>query len=209
MKLLVVTCAFFVLNSQLGAQDSFQECGIAKKKAMDSFFEMVQKKDSVNARKIMASVEPNWRECLIGKTIEGLSFQTIGGKRIDADELKGRVVVLNFWFTGCAPCILEMPALNRLVNEYKDSSVVFIGITFDGPDKLDYMLEKVKFDFTIVGNARTLIDSFGVNGYPTTIITDKNQVIKKIWLGIGPKDKIETEAYDRAKPVIDGLLKAE
>ena len=42
--------------------------------------------------------------------------KTIGGKRLTLAELQGKVVVINFWFIGCAPCISEMPALNKLVD---------------------------------------------------------------------------------------------
>ena len=51
---------------------------------------------------------------------------TINGEHIKLSELRGKVVVLNFWFTKCGPCKLEIPDLNGLVNEFKDKDVVFL-----------------------------------------------------------------------------------
>jgi len=59
------------------------------------------------------------------------------GEMVDLNTLKGKVVLLNFWFINCPPCRMEMPDLNELKNEYKDQEVVFIGITFDQPNQIN------------------------------------------------------------------------
>jgi thiol-disulfide isomerase/thioredoxin len=52
-------------------------------------------------------------------------------KRIETKDLEGKVIVINLWFTTCHPCIAELPALNKLVKEYKDKNVVFLGLSTD------------------------------------------------------------------------------
>src|SRR4051812_43635177 len=57
------------------------------------------------------------------------SLTSLEGERFDLAALRGKVVVLNFWFTGCAPCVAEFGKLNGLVNKFKNKEVVFIAPT--------------------------------------------------------------------------------
>jgi thiol-disulfide isomerase/thioredoxin len=69
----------------------------------------------------------------IGQPIE-LSFtDAISGKPISMADLKGKIVVLDFWATWCVPCVDEMPKMKELYAEYKDKGVAFIGISLDNP----------------------------------------------------------------------------
>ena len=69
----------------------------------------------------------------IGQPVE-LSFtDAISGKPIAMADLKGKIVVLDFWATWCGPCVDEMPKMKELYAEYKDKGVEFIGISLDNP----------------------------------------------------------------------------
>ena len=57
---------------------------------------------------------------LIGCKAPDFDVTTITGERIKLAELKEKIVVVNFWFKACAPCIAEMPALNKLADEFKN-----------------------------------------------------------------------------------------
>ena len=61
----------------------------------------------------------DWENWIRGKEMPYLSLKIISGEKIETQNLKGKVIVINLWFTTCYPCILELPALNRLVEEYK------------------------------------------------------------------------------------------
>jgi peroxiredoxin len=84
------------------------------------------------------------------------SATSLGGQTFDLAELKGKVVVLTFWSTRCPICRDEIPKLNQLVKIYKDKDVVFLGLTMEGPTKVEAYLKRKPFDFTIIPN------SFGV-----------------------------------------------
>ena len=75
--------------------------------------------------------------CIKGKEMPLLSLKTISGEKIETKDLKGKVIVINLWFTTCHPCIAELPALNKLVKEYKDKNVVFLGLSTDTKEILD------------------------------------------------------------------------
>ncbi|WP_452223945.1 peroxiredoxin family protein [Lacinutrix chionoecetis] len=102
------------------------------------------------------------------------------GKTIKLSELKGKVVVLNFWFTKCGPCIQEMPSLNALVKDYKNKNVIFLAITFNKKGVVENFLDEHKFNYTIAANANDVISMYGVQSYPTSIvINQKGEIILK------------------------------
>lgn len=80
---------------------------------------------------VIRKSEKEWADCVRGKMIPGLNFTTINGKRYSNSDLRGKILVINFWFKGCAPCVAEMPSLNKLRNEFKDKNVLFIGFASD------------------------------------------------------------------------------
>ena len=129
---------------------------------------------------------------------------------VEFDKLKGKIIVINFWFIGCHPCIAELPALNKLVKEYQGTGVVFLAFTWETVASIrkDF-LSKYKLDFTILPEANELISKVSGSGYPTTYILDKKGIIKEAWNGGSTDETAKTEAYLKAKPIIDELLKAQ
>src|SRR5436190_13099640 len=79
----------------------------------------------------------------IGKPFE-LSFQNaIYGVTVDMKDLRGQVVVIDFWATWCGPCVGEMPKMKELYAKYHDQGVQFIGVSLDQPEDKGG-LEKLK-----------------------------------------------------------------
>ncbi|MEP6850380.1 MAG: TlpA disulfide reductase family protein [Acidobacteriota bacterium] len=100
---------------------------------------------------------------------------TIDGRSISANDLKGKVVVLNFWFIGCPGCMEELPKLNALVAKYRDNdNVRFIAIAPNTPDELRRFLTKEKFDYEMVGSALSIANLFNFRGYPRNIVIGKD-----------------------------------
>lgn len=152
----------------------------------------------------------DWQNCITGKRMPDLSLQTISGERIKTKKLKGKVLVINLWFTGCAPCVAEIPALNQLVKEYHDKDVVFLAVARDTKEKLNsQFLPAHQFDFTIIPGGDDVIHKIGETGFPTTYVVDKKGNIRDAWVGGEIGEGAKTAAYQRAKPIIDELLKAE
>jgi len=104
----------------------------------------------------------------------------LDGNNIKLSDLKGKVVVLNFWFTKCPPCIQEMPELNKLTEEFKDKNIKFIAITFNKKDIVESFLEEKTFKYTIAPNANGVVQSYNVNSFPTSIvINQKGEIVLK------------------------------
>jgi thiol-disulfide isomerase/thioredoxin len=115
------------------------------------------------------------------------------------NELKGKVVVVNFWNIGCGPCVKEMPDLNKVVAKYKDNkNVIFLAFTGDSKENLTKFFEKKKFDYKIA-IVKGLGQKYGVNGIPTHFIIDKNGNIIRQTVGADPNIvKILTNSIDKA-----------
>jgi len=151
-------------------------------------------------------IQQEWTECVRGKPIPPLIFKTIAGESYERASLSGKIMVINFWFMGCVPCRQEMPALNRLVNEYRGKDVLFLGFATDRTEHLNpsYFAQN-RFDFKIIGDAYPIAKSFSVLGYPTTFVVDGKGIVRDMWMGVG-FDKLEP--YHKAKLTIDKLLTA-
>ena len=69
----------------------------------------------------------------IGKPFELAFEEATSGEPVDMSQLRGKVVVIDFWATWCGPCIAEMPHMKKLYAAYKDKGVEFIGVSLDAP----------------------------------------------------------------------------
>lgn len=108
---------------------------------------------------------------------------TLDNKKINIDSLKGKPTLINFWFTTCKPCIEEMPVLNAIKNQLKDS-VNFVAITFESTAKAKAFLKRYKFNFSQIANAKKFTESMNMSAFPVNIFLDKNGIVRKIENGI-------------------------
>ena len=109
-----------------------------------------------------------------GKRALDFIAQDSEGNSIKLSELRGNVVVLNFWFIKCGPCVAEMPALNAMKEHYKNDAVKFLAITFDKQEMIDQFLERKDFNYNMIPDASHVIQMYGVQSFPTNIVIDKD-----------------------------------
>ena len=77
-------------------------------------------------------------------------WQTPDGKSVDTNEWRGKVLVVNFWASWCPPCVEEMPALDKLQQEFMQQNVLFVGIGIDSPSNIRQFLSKTPVSYPIV-----------------------------------------------------------
>lgn len=122
----------------------------------------------VKKQDIMGSLEQ------IGKSAPDYKMNDINGKTILSEDTKGKIVVLNFWFATCKPCIDEIPELNKVYDKYKDNpDVVFASITFENTKKVKSFIKEYSFKYPVYANAKEMCDLFKIKGFPTNIILDR------------------------------------
>ncbi|WP_461791434.1 TlpA family protein disulfide reductase [Pedobacter sp.] len=104
-----------------------------------------------------------------------LSFKDQAGKTITLNELKGKVVFINFWATWCPPCLAEMPSINKLYEKYKSNSdVVFLLIDADSnfEKSLAYMKAR-SYALPVYQMNSSVPEQLFAGSLPTTIVFDK------------------------------------
>ncbi|MBS1579924.1 MAG: TlpA family protein disulfide reductase [Bacteroidetes bacterium] len=123
-----------------------------------------------------------------GDKIHPFKDKDIEGNKFSIKDLKGKIVVLNFWFVGCPPCKAEIPDLNRIVDKYKDNTdVVFIAIALDEAYAINEFLKTTPFKYHIIDNGRYIANgNYGITSYPTHVVIDKEGVIRFHTSGLGP-----------------------
>jgi len=151
---------------------------------------MIQMQDDAMSKKDMT-----------GKPALPFSVTDINGKNYSLEGLKGKVIVINFWFVECKPCVMEMPELNKVVEKYKNKEVVFLGFAINEKEKIEKFLKTTTYKYNVVPSAQEVVQSYGVNSFPTHILIDKNGIIAYSASGLG-----ETTIQDLDK-VIENSLK--
>lgn len=142
-----------------------------------------------------SSNEENAIKSYIGKKFPDFIFETLDGKQLKLEDFKGKPTFITFWFTTCAPCVLEIPELQRLKDKYSDR-VNFIAITFNNKDIVNKFLGKKKFDYLHLVNAIKFTTQIGQNTYPRNVFIDKNGLIDDIKEGIDYEEKDKNITFD-------------
>ena len=115
------------------------------------------------------------------------AFVALDGTPISADAMQGKVVVVNLWATWCPPCRIEIPALQRLHEEFEDrSDIVVVGLAGDveGERVVRPFLEERGVTYVNGLLTADLRAAFGgVQGFPTTLIIGRDGVVRSRVLG--------------------------
>jgi thiol-disulfide isomerase/thioredoxin len=109
------------------------------------------------------------------------------------DDFEGRKVVVNFWYTGCKPCIYEMPELSRWVSRYPD--VLFVAMTFQTAEQIDRTVKERKFKFHQFVEARAVENAVGLGSYPLTLVLDEECRVVLVEAGTTPVQRQRIEKY--------------
>jgi len=126
------------------------------------------------------------------------SLPTLTGDTIRLADLKGKVVLLDFFYKGCAPCCAAMPILQSLHEKYKDKGFAMIGIDpIDDPveDEMADFLAKRDITYTILFAERELSSIYRISGYPTLYFLDREGKIAKMDIGFkkGMEEELEVD----------------
>jgi peroxiredoxin len=134
---------------------------------------------------------------LKGNPFPDFTLTDLSGTTHTSESIKGKVVVINLWFTACAPCIHEMPELNKIVDAYKEiEDVLFLAFALDPKPLVDEFLKKHKFDYNIIPESQEYITKkLNPPGYPTHIVLDKNLNVVFLFSGYTPQAGEAIKSY--------------
>lgn len=120
---------------------------------------------------------------LLNNEAPDFKLNDISGKAFNLKALRGKVVVLNFWFNTCPPCIAEMPNLNKIKADFQDGFVIFFGLSYNKPDEIKSFLKQHAFNFTLLAETKPVDKLYHITGYPTTLVIDKKGTVRFLKMG--------------------------
>ena len=137
-----------------------------------------------------------------GMAAPDVKVRTIDGKNIALRDLRGKVVVLNFWFIGCAVCRAMKPQLNDFKKLFAgDDDVVFLAMTEDPESDVEKFIKKYPSEYLNAADAREAMSKFSFRGFPKNIVIDKQGKIVYWRSPIKAWNKFESVVRDElAKP---------
>lgn len=118
-------------------------------------------------------------ETFMGKPLPAFVLTDLAGQPVHSADLLGHPVVISMWFTSCAPCVAEMPALNKMQAEQAGSDVVFLAITYEPRSKVQAFLTRQAFTFRHLSDAASYCAQF-TNSYPISLFVDRAGIVRRI-----------------------------
>lgn len=116
------------------------------------------------------------------------------GDALRLSDLKGKPVVLNFWFPSCPPCVAEMPDFERVFQQHKTYGVEFVGVQLVGIDSAEdgqNFVNEIGVTYALGPDEDDIINKYKVSSFPTTVFIDKEQNIVRRWQGVLNEEKME------------------
>jgi peroxiredoxin len=120
---------------------------------------------------------------LVGHPAKDFELKDIDGKSHSLAALKGKIVVLNFWFTACGACIQEMPELNKLQQQYADKNVAFLALGLDDAIRTRAFLKTHDFHYTLLTDAKAVQADYNITMCPISMVIDKTGIIRFVEVG--------------------------
>jgi peroxiredoxin len=122
---------------------------------------------------------------VVGAPAPDFTLETVEGETIHLADLRGNVVILNFWATWCAPCRLEMPDLQERADRFPDGLSV-LGIDFaETAEEVAAFRDEVGIDFPLLLDPQADVQRlYRVLGYPTTFFVDEQGTIRFQHVGL-------------------------
>lgn len=120
------------------------------------------------------------------------------GEQVSISDLKGKTIIINFWASWCPPCRAEMPALERVYQDYSNRELVILGVNATNQDNLENIqtfLQGNNISFPILFDEDGIVNHlYKISALPTTFFIDSNGIIQDVVIG-GPM----SEALLRAR----------
>ena len=129
------------------------------------------------------------------KPAPDFAFTDLVGNEITLDNLKGKLIFLNFWATWCGPCRHEIPDFIEFYDTYKEQGIEIIGISVDKSEKkVKNFMDKHKINYPVAMATNKIMGDYKPGRYiPTTIIINPNgEIVEK---KVGIMDKATLESY--------------
>ena len=129
-----------------------------------------------------------------------LGARTLDGQTLRMADLRGKVVIVDFWASWCEPCREEMPVLERLYRRYREQGLVVVGVSVDRTERnARGFLRRTRVSFPIIHDAsHAIANRYSPPKMPSSYIVDRRGVIRHVHEGFRAGDAEQMEREVRA-----------
>jgi peroxiredoxin len=123
-----------------------------------------------------------------GQPAPDFTLKSRSGENIKLSELRGNVVMVNFWASWCGPCRQEMPLLQQLYERYKDMGFTLLGVNVDEePGAGDKVLKEIPVSFPVLYDSKNQVSqTYNVKAMPSTFMIDRDGKVRHLHKGYMP-----------------------
>ena len=133
----------------------------------------------------------------IGSRLPDFSVKDLQGREVPSADLRGKVVLIDFWATWCQPCKKEMPGYQKLLDRYGSRGFAVIGFKFDTMMDMEdpaHFAKKIGARYPLAVADDNLKQKFGgIEGLPTTLLYDRQGILRSKVIGFEYTDVVESE----------------
>jgi peroxiredoxin len=138
-----------------------------------------------------------------GATAPDFAAKSDSGRNVRLSELRGQVVMINFWASWCSPCRQELPLLNKIYTQYRSAGFVLLAVNVDDNRKdADTMLKRLNLRFpTLFDGGKNVAKLYGVDTMPATLVIDRDGRVRYVHRGYydGYERKYERQVRELLK----------
>jgi peroxiredoxin len=149
-----------------------------------------------SARKPAPTTSVGEADAWTGKAAPEFSLKTLDGRTVKLSDFQGKVVLLNFWATWCAPCRVEMPWLVDFYSRYHAQGLEIVGVSVDDDarEKVAAFIRARNINYTIVLKDEAVADAYGgLRFLPQSFFIGRDGRVIKQTYGVRSKDEFEDD----------------
>jgi len=184
-------------STHLKEKDILKRAYIKQNKSENGFEDYIAALEKESYLQMMAEL----RKSILNEAVPSFALLDLDGNNINISDLRNKVVVVDFWATWCGPCKASFPAMQKMVDKFKDNpevKFVFVDTWERGENKrkdaADFLAAH-KYTFHVLQDVDDkVVSQFNVNGIPTKFVIDKNGMIRFKAVGFdGSDEKLVSE----------------
>lgn len=168
--LLALAVGIYYLNFKVGEKPE-EENNIANEDNVDE--NNGQKEDEPSSQE----EEDFYPDIAVGKLAPDFTLADLEGKEVSLSDFRGKYVLINFWYTGCKYCDIEMPDLDRLYKENEDLVVLAVNV-MEEKEIVEKYIKQGGYSFPVVLDEKGYVAmTYLVSGFPTSYFVDKEGIL--------------------------------